>query len=110
MFPFLGNFQNWTLSNTAYNSAFNYIYKLNISELSMYVNQTLKFQNMHDENENYMNLLQPAKYPLILKYPPVSKYSPILKFPPILIIEFQGLSPRHAHCTRITTWRLRIKI
>ena len=57
----------------------------------MYVNQTLKFQNMHDENENYMNLLQPAKYP------PISKYPPILKFPPILIIEFQGLPPRHAH-------------
>ena len=47
----------------------------------MHVNQTLKFQNMHDENENYINLLQPAKYP------------PILKFPPILIIEFQGLPP-----------------
>ena len=47
----------------------------------------LKFQNMHDENENYMNLLQPAKYP------PISKYPPILKFPPILIIEFQGLPP-----------------
>ena len=58
----------------------------------MYVNQTLKFQNMHDENENYMNLLQPAKYP------PISKYPPILKFPPILIIEFQGLPPPPA-CT-----------
>ena len=25
----------------------------------MYVNQTLKFQNMHDENENYMNGCNP---------------------------------------------------
>ena len=36
---------------------------INLTYQILHVDQTLKFQNVHVENENYMNLLQPIKCP-----------------------------------------------